>query len=341
MLVIGAGGGPEHNNSNPALSEERFQTDLSVEIQKTFSERKPKTYKRIRHPDFLRAQKFVTRFVFSLEDIGKYEEEIMRCAGDYLDDVDNRVIVLQHKEVERIKVLRYRTRFDPDYGDKVLAKINQLKIALNRLICWYTHLILTFDPKALTSLYDYKIVFGENLSKLMLDLHRHGAYRYFVISLELQKNGNLHAHILLIGSKYIPLSWLKPRLKALGFGEEKIKAFKGTGASAMAYILKYITKSLVSSDESLYNDGGDDPDQQLFRLKALLWALHLRQIRLSKSCLEVLRGGHTRLIHHAEWIYVGIRSKLLVEDLIGKINNSKIVIDPNIIFEILSQPPPA
>jgi hypothetical protein len=170
----------------------------------------------------------------------------------------------------------------------------------------------------------------------MFDLHKQGAYRYSITVLELQKNGNLHAHVLLIGSKYIPLSWLKPRLKALGFGEEKIKAFKGTGTSAISYILKYISKTLIN-DNLVYNDSGEDPDQQIFRLKALLWSLQLRQIRLSKSCLEVLAGVRYRVIHPSSWIFVGTRSRSFVEYIVGK---HKIITDPDQIFRILSAPPP-
>jgi hypothetical protein len=348
-LIIGGRGGSGHNCLNRPLNIELFSHSCLSGGQRGAGSphegagegitRGPLSRRgsggrppRKRHPDWLRAQKFVSRFIESLEEIGKCEDELVKCASDYLADIENKVIVLQHKEAEIIKVLPYRTRFDDDYGDRVLSLLNELKLALSRVNCWYTHLILTYDPKALTSLYDYKIVFGRNLSKLMLDLRKRGAYRYFLIGLELQKNGNLHAHILLIGSKYIPLRWLKPRLKALGFGEEKIKAFKGSGTDAIGYILKYVTKSLVN-DSFVYNDGSDDVDQRIFRLKALLWALDLRQIRLSKSCLEVLGRGNTRLIHPASWIYVGIRSRFLV-DKIG------IITDPDQIFRILSAPPP-
>jgi len=308
LLVIRAGGGSRHNNSNPAHP-----------IRK-------------RHPDWLRAQKFVSRFVESLEDIAKYEDEVLKCANDYLEDIDNKVIVLQHKEVERIKVLPYRTRFDPDYGDKVLAKINQLKIALNRLNARSTFLTLTFDPKALTSLYDYKLVFGRNLSKLMLNIRRKYGYRYSITVLELQKNGNLHAHILLIGVPYIPLKWLKKQLKALGFGSEHIKELRGSAMDAIGYGLKYFKKALVN-DSLVYNDGSDDVDQQIFRLKALLWALDLRQIRLSHSCLEVLAWGNIRLIHPTSWIFVGTYPKYLFPKM-------GIISDPNLIFSVLSKPPP-
>jgi hypothetical protein len=287
---------------------------------------------RKRHPDWLRAQKFVTRFVESLEDIAKYEDELVRCASDYLEDVEDKVIVLHHIEAEMIKVLPYRTRFDPNYGDEVLNKLFQLKMALSMVRARSTFLTLTFDPKRLTSLYDYKHVFGINLSRLMLNIKRKYGYRYFICVLELQKNGNLHAHILLIGVPYIPLKWLKKQLKALGFGSEHIKELRGSAMDAIGYGLKYFKKALVN-DSLVYNDGSDDVDQRIFRLKALLWALNLRQIRLSESCLEVLRWGNIRLTHPSMWIFVGTYYKYQFPKL-------GIITDPNIIFEVLSKPPP-
>jgi len=287
---------------------------------------------RKRHPDWLRAQKFVTRFVESVEDIAKYEDELVRCASDYLADIDNKVIVLQHKEAEIIKVLPYRTRFDPDYNDRVLSMLEQIQLALSMVKCRSTFLTLTFDPKALTSLYDYKLVFGRNLSKLMLNIRRKYGYRYSITVLELQKNGNLHAHILLIGVPFIPLKWLKKQLKALGFGNEHIKELKGSAMDAIGYGLKYFKKALVN-DALVYNDGSGDVDQLIFRLKALLWALDLRQIRLSRSCLEVLGRVLHRLIHPSKWIFVGTYPKYLFPKM-------GIISDPNLIFEVLSKPPP-
>jgi hypothetical protein len=295
-------------------------------------EQKPKDYKRIRHPDFLEAQKFVVKFVMSIDDIQKHEDAIMRCAKAYYEDIREKAIVLQHKEAEIIKVLPYRTRFDDDYGDMVLSKLDYLKLALSRVSCRSTFLTLTFDPKALTSLYDYKIVFGKNLSKLMLNIRRKYGYRYSITVLELQKNGNLHAHILLIGVPYIPLKWLKKQLKALGFGSEHIKELRGSAMDAIGYGLKYFRKSLVN-DSLVYNDGSDDVDERIFRLKALLWSLQLRQFRLSRSCLEVLARGNNRLIHPSVWIFIGTFSRYLFPKM-GIIN------DLDLIFSILSKPPP-
>jgi len=307
--------------------------DYAVQQNINLTVKSSSSYKRIRHPDWLRAQKFVSRFISSLEDIAKCEDELVKCASDYLADIDNKVIVLQHKEAEIIKVLPYRTRFDPDYNDRVLSMLEQIQLALSMVKCRSTFLTLTFDPKRLTSLYDYKHVFGTNLSRLMLNIKRKYGYRYSITVLELQKNGNLHAHILLIGVPFIPLRWLKNQLKAQGFGSEHIKELKGSAMDAIGYALKYFRKALIS-EAPIYNDGSDDDvDQRIFRLKALLWALDLRQIRLSRSCLELLRWGNTRLIHPASWIFVGTYPKYLFPKM-------GIISDPNLIFSVLSKPPP-
>lgn len=287
---------------------------------------------RVRHPDWLRAQKFVTRFVSSLDDIANYQDELVKCARDYQDDVRDKAIVLQHLEADMIKVLPYRTRFDDDYGDRVLSKLDYLKIALNRVNCRSTFLTITFDPKRLSCLYDYKHVFGVNLSRLLLNIRRKYGYRYSISVLELQKSGNLHVHILLIGVPYIPLKWLKSQLRALGFGEEHIKGLQGSAMDAIGYALKYIRKALVN-DADVLNDGGDDVDERIFRLKALLWALNLRQYRLSHSCLEVLRWGKHRLIHPVRWTFVGTYPKYLFPKM-------GIITDKDLIFEVLSKPPP-
>ena len=313
-------------------TEAELPIDYAVQQNINLTVKSSSPYKRIRHPDWLRAQKFVSRFISSLEDIAKCEDELVKCASDYLADIDNKVIVLQHKEAEIIKVLPYRTRFDPDYNDRVLSVLEQIQLALSMVNCRSTFLTITFDPKALTSLYDYKIVFGRNLSKLMLNIRRKYGYRYSITVLELQKNGNLHAHILLIGVPFIPLKWLKKQLKALGFGSEHIKALQGNGLSALGYALKYFRKALVS-EALIYNDGSEDADYNLTRLKSLLWALNLRQVRLSRSCLEVLGRVTYRLIHPASWIFIGTYPKYLFPKI-------GIISDPNLIFSILSKPPP-
>jgi hypothetical protein len=284
------------------------------------------------HPDRRRAQKIVTKFVDKVTDISSYLSEIGDCARDYYDDIRDKVIVLQHSEAEMIKVLPYRTRFDENYGDNVLGKLNYLKLALNRINARSTFLTITFDPKRLSCLYDYKHVFGVNLSRLLLNIKRKYGYRYSITVLELQKSGNLHAHILLIGVPYIPLKWLKKQLKALGFGSEHVKELRGSGMDAIGYALKYFKKSLVC-DNNVLNDGCEDIESRIFRLKALLWALNLRQYRLSRSCLEVLGLGHNRLIHPGRWVFVGTYPRYLF-DKIG------IITDPDLIFEVLSKPPP-
>ena len=423
MLDIRAGGGSGHNNSNPAHP-----------IRK-------------RHPDWLKAQKVVHKLITSPSDISECEAEILELANSYFDDIKDNVIVLQHKEAEAIKIIPYKTRFHDGYVDKAITRLMLFRQRFLSLkyrppifkarSSFYT---LTYDPKNLTSLYDYYITFGKNLSKLLNDIYhiswinlreekrklkeklkekkislaeykqqynrlwslkyyrdprtkriiRKKGYRYAIVVLELQKIGNVHAHILLIDCPYIPKEWLQQREKELGFGTEKIKELKGPIFDALNYSMKYFKKGLAVNPPKQKKIGlkvvktelgairqweyeeekASETNKDGFYVcpicgyefatktdlqahlntrhetafhaevtlhKALLWALNLKQYRMSLSGLEFLSGGHIRLTRQTYWIYWGYTSRFNVPKL-------GIITDKNEIYRIsklLPRPPPA
>jgi len=377
LLVIRAGGGSRHNNSNPAHP-----------IRK-------------RHPDWLKAQKVVHELITDLSDISKYELELLKLANDYYSDVKDNVIILQHKKKNKILALPYKTRFHDIYIEEFMDKLKKLKEHLVTLSCRNTFLTITAKPREVSTLDDYYKLFSRNLSILLNRIKRKYHYRYSITVLELQENGNFHAHILFIDIGYIPLPWLKRQLELLEFGSEQIKELKGSVDSAINYALKYFKKGIAgdssskktakpskykkkklvvlkteygiikrweypdNSSEGLNFDTTENNSEfvcpfcnsvfftktdfdrhlhishgfhgEVTLHKAVFWALNLKQYRLSKSCLEVLAKVQYRAVHPHKWVYAGMTARYFIP-------HYGIIIDEDVIFSIyqlLGKPPPS
>jgi len=205
---------------------------------------------RKRHPEWLKAQKVVHELITDLSDISKYELELLKLANDYYHDVKDNVIILQHKKKNKILALPYKTRFHDIYIEEFMDKLKKLKEHLVTLNSRNTFLTVTAKPREISTLSDYYKLFSRNLSILLNRIKRKYGYGYSITVLELQKNGNLHAHILFIDIPYIPLKWLKKQLKTLGFGSEHIKGLNGSVDSAVNYAIKYFKKGLIGDSSS-------------------------------------------------------------------------------------------
>lgn len=211
------------------------------------------------------------------EDLEEIHEEYL----DYRREIDSTVLLFKRKEELRnidgeVKTLPYTTRFNSlprkiEAEKKYKAVWNNAGVMFERGV----FLTLTTDPKRHASVADANKAFGPALNRFMTWVRKrvrslgYGKLSYISAN-EFQKNGLLHAHIVIFGLRYLEhykrISYLWSQT-----GQGKIvyiyglrKDAKGwywvkqrpkdaeKGQSCSDYLKKYLSKNLQDDGQDLF-----------------------------------------------------------------------------------------
>ena len=256
----------EHNLKN---SRDQAQEDLGTPLSRPRAHIRPERYRALQ----------VARRARTLEeeDLGEIHEEYL----GYRNEIDNTVLLFKRKEElgsldGEVKTRPYETRFNSlprkiGAEKRYKALWNNAGVMFNRGV----FLTLTTDPKRHQNVTEANKAFGPALNRFMTWLRKsvkergYGKLSYISAN-EFQKNGLLHAHIVVFGLPYLDhykrISYLWSRT---GQGEivylyslrKDAKGWYWTkgrpkdaekGQSCGDYLKKYISKNLQDDGQDLY-----------------------------------------------------------------------------------------
>jgi len=245
------------------------------------------TYKSIRKKRniwFILANEKTQELILNYKDIELLLNDIYKYSINYIQEVENKVIVLSKED--KYLVIPYITRFNNAYIKRKRKLFKKLSYRLKNVIGRHTFLTITYDPKNITSLCDMKYSFTKSLTKFIDLLKKKYHYLAIIKTYEFTKSGLIHAHILILNVPHINREWLTNTLKLCGLGKiKKIKEFKGISESSLNYFFKYFSKSFNSLDYLIKRNNN----------LALSWALNLRTYTFSILLYRLLEYSKTSI----------------------------------------------
>ncbi|RLG68572.1 MAG: hypothetical protein DRO07_03330 [Candidatus Iainarchaeum archaeon] len=138
------------------------------------------------------------------------KEEIGNYFDDYIDDINDRTIILERLMDEdeygqRYFFLKYQTRFNSKA--KKAELLDKYEAIIEETLARYKvaiHLVLTTDPKRHKSLWHANRHFSPAFNNFMSFLKKRLGYRPDYLTVyEFTKSGLLHAHVLIFGISYL------------------------------------------------------------------------------------------------------------------------------------------
>ena len=243
--------------------------------------RYPDTIKR--HLLFLEANKAVKKpSLFGYQNAWGSRDLVTALAKGYVIDVSRKVLVLINREEEKIKFLRYRTRFDADYGKRIARKWKRIRYREG------IFLTLTLDPKRFCSFAQAYSALEWGWNRIATAMRkRFPTIKGYAKVVELQESGNPHLHVLIFGVDFVPIEWIRQLWEEeyqLGtqINVKKIVNDKG----AIRYLLKYLLK--------VFSGNGEEGEDKAFLQKALLWAVNSRGWSVSQSLISLIFRGRIK-----------------------------------------------
>ena len=191
----------------------------------------------------------------------------------YLDMANKRYRIW--KKEDALSIGRLQTRFSPGYTKKVRASLNQL--LLNERYCKDgVFVTLTLDPKKYSSRYEMFKDIKSQENRFLTRLFKETGRIPYISTLEVQKNGNPHLHILFLGVKRL-LDWRKIRdMWGLGHVWINKNADGKHIRRPLGYMYKYITKAV------------DMRNNENNLTQSLLWLFHIRSYSTSRGLVKPL-----------------------------------------------------
>jgi len=246
-----------------------------------------------RHRLFLVANKRVKKPSFSYDDAWGAMDEVTALANGYVEDINNKTLVLINHQKKDIKYLPYLTRFDYDYAKRVARKWKKIRFREG------IFLTLTLDPKRFSSFSQAytALLWGWNKISTAMRKKFPQSQGYARV-VELQESGNPHLHVLVYGVNFIAIEWIRELWEEkYGLGTQinvkKIENDKG----AIRYLLKYLLKAFAGNTE--------DTVQKAFRQKALLWAVNSRGWAVSASLVCLISQRLIQTNGDSGWLFLG------------------------------------
>jgi hypothetical protein len=238
-------------------------------------------------------------------------QEERELALDYDREKSNQAIILYSQEQNKVLRLPYFMRFKIEYAKAIRRKI--WKEIYPKVLGYKYFLFVTFDA-SITKYHSQKDA-HEKIQKqwnsLLTRIRKKYNWVSVIKTVEWQDNGlGCHLHVLLCGLRFIPKKWIKKtwdKLEESGWAIqfEKIRKFENP-KRAVAYILKYISKSLRKDD--------------YIPLSLVInWALHLRSF--SVSCRFSSLKTNSNDFSKSDWVFLGI----MPLDLALSYNDSEIL----------------
>jgi len=221
-------------------------------------------------------------------------EQEIELAKDYDYERSNQAIILYSDELKKVLRLPYFMRLKPEYVKVVKSKI--WGGIYPQISGCNDFVFLTLD--ASTSNYcsqqDAHIKVQKHWNSLLTRIRRKYPWVKVIKSVEWQSNGlGYHIHALLVGIRFLPKDWVKKtwdKLETSGWSIQIERGFDNP-KRALAYLMKYVTKSLRSGDE-------------LPLSLVVNWALGLRTLAVSHSFSSLKTNSNKKSVF--DWVFVGI-----------------------------------
>ena len=258
--------------------------------------------------------------------------------------VKDKAIVLRNLEDDRLHILPYYTRFNPNYYRNLKRRLKQIR-SRNAVF-----LTLTVDPNNCVSLANAREKLAKSWNKLLTRLKKNprlGAWRVkpprgcprnfgwvhrllgvdvsddgwhyaklrYISVIEFTKEGVPHLHALFLGiGRLIDADELREIWgKEYGVGRiVHLKKIKNDVGQVTAYICKYISKAL-DCPETEFQGADGLVDARSFVNTALAWSLQLRGFNCSRGILDTPKN-----FSNTAWEFVGSFAIEDAENWIGK-----------------------
>jgi len=214
-------------------------------------------------------------------------------AKDYDQEKSNQAIILYNQQTGKILRLPYFNRLKTEYAKAIRRKIWR---EIYPQVCKYKNFVfITFD--ASTTKYYSQEDAHKKIQKLwnslLTRIRKKFPWVKVIKTCEWQQNGiGYHLHVLFCGLRFLSEKWIKKTWKKFetsGWSIEARRVFDNP-KEAVAYIIKYITKSLRKND-------------YLPLSLVINWALGLRSFSLSRFSSYKTNSNEKS---KSDWIFLGI-----------------------------------
>ncbi len=220
--------------------------------------------------------------------------EEMQLAKDYEREKWNQAIILYSQELNKILRLPYFMRLKPEYTKAIKRKI--WGMVYPQVVKYRNFVFISFD--ASTTKYYSQSDAHRKIQKLwnslLTRIRKKFPWVKAIKTVEWQKNGiGYHIHVLFCGVRFISEEWLRKtwsKFEQSGWSIEARRVFNDP-KRAVAYIMKYITKSLRKDDN-------------LPQSLVINWALGLRSFSLSRFSSSPKTNSND--FSGTNWIFLGI-----------------------------------
>jgi hypothetical protein len=173
-------------------------------------------------------------------DFSFIEEQCYKWVVVY---VHGKYIVLKHKTENKWLLIRQLNRFQPKYRER----LKQDLVWLN-FVDFQTLITLTVDSKKFTLLHHEYFFVKKGWTRLQRWLRKKYGVFFYVCVLEITKKGRPHLHILTT-LPFVDVIDLREKWVKYGGGQQmRVDCLSGS-YNGVGYVLKYVTKSLVNSNE--------------------------------------------------------------------------------------------
>jgi hypothetical protein len=228
----------------------------------------------------------------SLFDPSILQEE-RRLAEEYDNEKANSAIILFNEQTKQILRLPYYNRFKQEYMKEIRRKM--WKEVYPQIVGYENFLFGTFEA-SITKYYSQKDAHDKVQkfwNSLLTRIRREFPWVKIIKSVEWQKNGlGYHIHVLFCGVRYIDIDWIKETWAKLEPNPHSVKLKPFNNPKwALAYLLKYITKSLRK-------------DSEIPMSLIINWALRLRTFSLSRSFRSSKTNSNGKL--NGNWVFLGV-----------------------------------
>jgi len=224
-------------------------------------------------------------------------EEEQRLAKEYDYERSNQAIILYSQELNKVLRLPYYMRLKPEYVKAVKHKI--WGEIYPQVAKFRNFLFASFDASTTRyySQQDAHLKVQKHWNSLLTRIRRKYPWVKVIKSVEWQKNGiGYHIHVLFCGVRFISVNWLRetwdklePNPHSIDL-DNKFRTFDNP-KRALAYLMKYVTKTLRQSDEIPMS-------------LVISWALGLRTLAVSRSFSSLETNSNEKSAF--DWVFLGI-----------------------------------
>jgi hypothetical protein len=224
-------------------------------------------------------------------------EEEKKLAEDYDRERSNQAVILYSQELNKVLRLPYFMRLKPEYARVIKRKI--WREIYPQVAKFRNFLFATFDASTTRyySQQDAHMKVQKHWNSLLTRIRKRYPWVKIIKSVEWQSNGiGYHIHVLFCGVRFIPIDWLRETWNKLETNphsidlDNKFRTFDNP-KRALAYLMKYVTKTLRQSDE-------------LPLSLVISWALGLRTLAVSRSFSPLKNNSNDS--SQNQWIFLGI-----------------------------------